>query len=134
MSQQPDASSKDHALGTYHPQLMRKTADENSPVLGRVWVLVDFLSNQLADASPFGEPFARASSNWVPSELYLSRRTIVNRIPFWNDARLHSQADGMLQRQLALIQVFLTARYVISLRFETNSGLNEHMRWQLQLN
>lgn len=66
-------------LETYHPELMCEVSDQDSPVLCRVRIFVDFVGNELAKACLIGEPLAGEAADGMPANLNLTRLSIVNR-------------------------------------------------------
>lgn len=94
---------------THHPQLVRVVADEDCPVLGRVWVVVDALGDHLAQTRVLGEPLAGEPADGVPADLDIARLAIADGLCDGHDVGRLAEAGGALEGQLALGEVLLPA-------------------------
>lgn len=76
-------------------------------MLCRVGILVNLLSNHLAQACLLGKPFPCKASDRVPANLDWSRSPIDHRLRDRHRIGLAAQANGVLQSGFSLVQIFL---------------------------
>lgn len=86
---------------------MGKLADEDGPVLRRVRVPVDLVGDHLAEARLLGEPLAREAADGVPPDLDGARRAVEQRLRHGDGVGLVAEPDGMLEGELAFVEVLL---------------------------
>ena len=85
---------------------MRKVADQDGPVLCRVRVVANLLRDHLAQPRVLCKPSARDASHGMPADLYRPRPLLELGLRQRDGIWLLPEADGMLEGQLAFVDVF----------------------------
>lgn len=93
---------------------MRVLANQHSPVLRRVGVLVDLVRDELAETRVVGKPLARRTANGVPADV---NRAGVD-VGQWarrrgDDVGRLAESGGALERQLAVREVLFDKRLAL---------------------
>ena len=101
---------------------MGKVADDNGPVLGRIRILVDLLGDQLPQAGVLGEPLPGAADG-MPSDLDGPGPLLEFRFGDGDDIGGLTQADGLLDSQLALVDALETIFLFLQPKFGEPVGL-----------
>jgi hypothetical protein len=99
---------------THHPQLMRIFTDEHRPVLRWIWVVIDALSDHLAQPRVLGEPLPGQSADGMPANLDVARLRVMDGLRDGHDIGRLAKAGRALEGQLAFRKVLLPVQWQLS--------------------
>lgn len=93
---------------------MSKVPDEDGPMLCRIRILIDSLSDHLSQSRILGEPLAGGTTDGVPSNLDRPRALLELGLRQRDHVWCLSQADGVLEGHFSLIKVLLAVCFILS--------------------